>query len=291
MIENGIAVIGSTTIDRIIHHHRSWVKAGGVTVYAGITYRRHGVKTLAITNIAARDVQIIERLHKEKIIICNGQTPLTTRFINTIQTGGRRQKNPQRAAPISVKQLRDHVKDVSCVHLGPLHPTDIDARAINALRALELDVILDVQGLVRAVKNETVYPAVSQQLSDALGVSHIVKANAQEYAVMIDFYQTDLRALMQRFGIREFIVTSGANGGFVKQAAAAEIPYAAWPAKSNGDPTGAGDVFLAAYVIGRFLNQQPIAAACEAAAKLVARQIEGDFIKPGDLCLEPQAIA
>ncbi len=291
MIENGIAVIGSTTIDKITDRKRSWLKAGGVTTYAGITYRRHGIKTLAITNIADSDPQIIARLRKEKILVRNGQTPQTTHFINYIQTDGRRQKSPQQAAPISRKQIWDHVKDVGWVHLGPLHPADIDTQAIKSIKELDLEVILDVQGLIRAVKNGNVYAAVSDQLRVALGVSDIVKANAHEYAAMTDFYQTDLTDLMHRFDIREFIVTSGARGGFVRQTAAAEIRYAAVTTKIDGDPTGAGDIFLAAYVIGRLLKQQPVAPACNAAAKLVARQIEGNYIKNEDLCLDPQAIS
>jgi hypothetical protein len=44
MIEKGIAVIGSTTIDNIVHRNFSRFKIGGVTTYSGITYSRHGIK-------------------------------------------------------------------------------------------------------------------------------------------------------------------------------------------------------------------------------------------------------
>ena len=52
------------------------------------------------------------------------------------------------------------------------------------------------------------------------------------------------------------------------------------------DVTGAGDIFLAAYVIGRILNRQIIADASQYAAKLVARQIDGNYIEPEVLALE-----
>jgi sugar/nucleoside kinase (ribokinase family) len=81
-------------------------------------------------------------------------------------------------------------------------------------------------------------------------------------------------------------VTAGHKGGFVQTVKAGQISYPAAKVSSNEDPTGAGDIFLAAYVIGRFLKQQSIADACEYAAKLAARQIEGKYIKPNDLCLE-----
>lgn len=286
MMEKGIAVIGSTTIDKIIYRNRSWLKAGGVTLYSGTTYSRHGIKTLAITNIADRNPQIIDRLRKQRILVYNGQTRQTTHFINDIRTGNRRLKNPQCATPISRRQILDHVKDVRFVHLGPLHPKDIVIGAIKFLKELELDVILDIQGLVRGVANENVYPAVSQHLSDALSVSQIVKANNHEYTVMLNYFQTDLAALMRRFKIREFIVTAGAGGGFVKEPTAEAIPYAAATVTFKGDSTGAGDIFLAAYVVAHLFRRQPIADACKYAAKLAGRQIEGNYIKKDDLSLD-----
>ncbi len=285
MIEKSIAVIGSTTIDQIIYQNRSQFKVGGVTTYSGITYSRHGIKTSVITNIADCHPQLKDRLTQQRILVYNGQTRQTTHFINEIRADKRRQKNPRRAAPIGHRQILNHVNDVNFVHLGPLHPKDIDIRAITSLKALDLQVILDIQGLVRKVKNGNVYPAVSQQLSDALGVSQIVKANKHEYEDMLNFFRTDLVTLMRRFQIREFIITSGAKGGFVQETAAAAIPYAAVAVKFAGDPTGAGDIFLAAYVVERLLKGHSIPDACQYAAKLVARQIGGNYIKEDDLCL------
>ena len=184
---------------------------------------------------------------------------------------------------ISRQQVLDHVKGADGVHLGPLHPKDIDISGIKSLKGLNRQVILDIQGLVRTVRNGNVYLAGSQQLIDALGVSQIVKANRHEYDVMLDFFQTDLMTIMQRFDIREFVVTSGASGGFVQESTAPATPYAAAPAKSDGDPTGAGDIFMAAYVVEHLLKQRSVADACQYAASLVAQQFEGKFIKEDEL--------
>jgi sugar/nucleoside kinase (ribokinase family) len=283
MIQKGIAVIGSTTIDQIIHRNRCTFKAGGVTVYSGITYSRHGIATRAITNIADGNPQVTACLRNQRILVHNGQTRQTTHFINDIRPGNRRQKNPQCAAPIRRQQVLDHVQDVGAVHLGPLHPKDIDIGGIKSLKGLDRQVILDIQGLVRTVKNGNVDLAVSQQLFDALSVSQIVKANRHEYVVMLDFFQTDLMTLMQRFDICEFIVTSGASGGFVQKSTAPATPYSAASVKFEGDPTGAGDIFLAAYVVAHLFKQRSIADACQYAARLVAQQIEGKFIEEDEL--------
>ncbi len=287
MIEKGIAVIGSTTIDKIVHRNFSRVKIGGVTAYSGITYSRHGIKTRVLTNVASSDRQVIERLKQESIIVCNGRTESTTYFRNLLDEGdeNRRQHMLQQAAPISRSHLVKNLEDAGIVHLGPLHPSDIDVQAIECIGSFKPLVTLDIQGLLRTIDNTTVYPAVSEHLPAALQAAHIVKANRQEYETLMAFFRTGLTQLAARFKIREFVVTTGDNGGFVQTIAGEEIPYAATGLKSNEDPTGAGDVFLAAYVIDRFLNRRPIADACQYAAALAARQIEGNYIKPDDLAV------
>jgi sugar/nucleoside kinase (ribokinase family) len=285
LYEKGIVVIGSTAIDKIIHGNLSRFKIGGATTYSGITYRRHGIATKVVTNIANRDRQMIRRLQAEKIVVCNGQTPQTTHFINYVTDDQRRQKIPQRAAWIRRSQLIEPIKNAAVVHLGPLHASDIDIRAIKLLNRFKHLIILDVQGLTRSVRNNSVYPSASKQLPAFLGVSQVVKANAQEYESIIDFFRLDLLELMQQFNINEFIVTCGHRGGFVQPIDGEEITFPAYRIKSKKDPTGAGDVFLAAYVIGRFIKRRKVADACKYAAKIAARQIEGNHIKPDDLCL------
>ena len=287
MIEKGIAVIGSTTIDKIVHRNLSSFKIGGVTTYSGITYRRHGINTRVVTNVANRDQDLIKRLEQESIVVCNGPTEFTSFFKNMIDNKGTRSQNVlQQAASIDRDQVIENLKDVDFVHLGPLFSTDIDVRAIELMDRLKHFVILDVQGLVRAVKEKIVYPAVSKYLPAAMRVARIVKASRREYESIIAFFRMDLLGLMRQFNIDEFVVTAGHKGGFVRTIRAGQVPYPAARVTSIKDPTGAGDIFLAAYVIRRIFKQRSIEDACKYAAKLAARQIEGKYIKPNDLCLE-----
>jgi len=285
MIEKSIAVIGSTTVDKTIQGDLSRYKMGGATTYSGITYSRHGIATRVVTNVATRDREIIKRLRVEQISVCNGHTPRTTHFIHYVNDNNRRQKITQRAALISCRQVIDNIKTAGIVHLGPLHASDVDIQAINLLNTFELFIVLDAQGLTRSVKNKSVYLMASKQLPAFLAISQVVKANEAEYESIIDFFHAGLLELMQQFNIDEFIVTAGHKGGFVQTIDGEKIPYSASRVITQGDSTGAGDVFLAAYVISRLLNRRPVADACKYAAKLAARQIEGRYIKPDDLCL------
>ena len=280
-----IAVVGSTTVDKIVGQNLSFLKIGGVTTYSGITYARHGIDTLAASNIAGQDQEIQARLQKENIAVFNGRTEHTTHFVNHINSGGRRQRLPRKAQPISYTQIANILKSARAVHLGPLHPADIDIEAINLLNDPDLNVILDVQGYVRSVRDQIVYPIVSKKLSDALMTAHIIKANKAEYHAILDFYQVDLIELMSRFNIEEFIVTLRESGGFVQKRSGDKIHYAADKIRSIEDPTGAGDVFLAAYIVGRFFQQKNISEACAYAANLVAQQIAGNYIEKNTLLL------
>jgi hypothetical protein len=80
-----IAAVGSTTVDKIVGQNLSFLKMGGVTTYSGITYARHGIDTLAVTNIARQDAEIDARLQKENIVVFNGRTEHTTHFVNHIK--------------------------------------------------------------------------------------------------------------------------------------------------------------------------------------------------------------
>jgi sugar/nucleoside kinase (ribokinase family) len=228
-----IAVVGSTTVDKIVGQNLSFLKIGGVTTYSGITYARHGIDTVAVSNISSKNPEIVARLQKEKIAVLNGRTEHTTHFINHINNEGRRQRLPLRAQPINCTQIANILKSAKAVHLGPLHPADIDIEAINLLNDPDLYVILDVQGYIRSVRNQIVYPIVSKKLSDALMTAHIIKANKVEYDAILDFYKVDLIELMTRFKIEEFIVTLREKGGFVQKRNGQKIHYAAamfsWP--------------------------------------------------------------
>ena len=201
-----IAVVGSTTVDKIVGQNLSFLKIGGVTTYSGITYARHGIDTLAVSNISRKDPEIAASLQQEKITVLNGRTEHTTHFINHINNEGRRQRLPLRAQPISRTQIANILKSARAVHLGPLHPADIDMEAINLLNDPDLNVILDVQGYVRSVKDHIVYPIVSNKLSDALMTAHIIKANKVEYHAILDFYRESLFKIriMLKFGVQAY---------------------------------------------------------------------------------------
>jgi sugar/nucleoside kinase (ribokinase family) len=285
-LKKGIGVVGSTTIDRIITGDHSCLKLGGVTTYAGITYRRHGVPVFVVSNMAEQDLKLMDKLTAEGISVFNAQSDLSTYFVTYITGNGRYLELLQQARSIKIDQIQSILGRVDCLHLGPLHPFDIDTSVLRSLHNSNLKIFLDVQGYTRMIENQKVYRRVGDQMSAGLTLAHIAKANEAEYHTILAFFGMTLSELMKRFEIEEFVVTMGEKGGLIQERNGKSFNYRAAEIKTLNDPTGAGDVFLATYVIHRLVNKTDIPEACASAAKIAARQVEGKYITADKLRIQ-----
>ena len=278
LIPKGIVVIGSVTIDKIITEDRNFIKLGGVTTYSGITYSRLGIKSHIICNLAARDLLLLDKLYEENIVVYNGDSDQTTCFVNYIRGDERYQEIPQRAKPIESGQIKTVMDRFAGVHLGPLHPLDIEIEALNFLGNSDLAIFLDVQGYTRMIKNEKVCPSVSEHLATGLSAAQVVKADGAEINAILDYYHMSLPAVMTKFKIQESVITLGPRGGFVQKQDGALFHYDACKIDAPVDSTGAGDVFFAAYIVSRFSEAKATYQACRRAAQIAAQQVEGKYI-------------
>lgn len=281
-LARGIAVVGSTTIDRNWVDGRLYVKPGGATTYAGITYRRHGLPTWVVTNVAANERRVLAPLESEKVELLIGKSEQTTRFVNRVVRGERVQAMPSRAAPITTDQVRAVLHRVGAIHLGPLHADDIEPGAYDVVASMGAFAVLDIQGCVRLADGPRISAGVAETLNPALRAARVVKSDLRELETITAHGRRGLADLITEFGVDEWVVTMGPGGGFIRDAAGAEHPYAAEPAADPQDPTGAGDVFLAAYVCARFRDGAAPGAAARLAARAAAAQVAGAFISlPG----------
>ena len=278
-----LAVVGSTTIDTVVDGDHRRLKRGGVPTYAGLAARLLGLEVEIRTNVAEADAWILDTLSAKGIRVQRGPSPATTRFTNYIDGDARQQEIPAAAAPLTAAQCA--ATEAACVLLGPLHPDDIAAEAVESLAHSTADVALDLQGYVRRVENGRVTPLVAPGIEVALRAARLLKADADELALVLAHCACDLPHLLERYAIDELVLTRGSQGGTVHLRGADPVLYAAHPAQHQGDPTGAGDVFFAAYLHVRLFNGQSPATASAQAAEVAARQIEGRFIPTEQLAL------
>jgi sugar/nucleoside kinase (ribokinase family) len=120
-------------------------------------------------------------------------------------------------------------------------------------------VALDGQGLARPGQTG---PLVLGRDYDPEVLRHVSVLKLAEDEALALVGEPDEDAL-RSLGVREVLVTLGSRGSLVL----AEGRLQAVPARPvDGDPTGAGDAFLAAYLVARAADYAPVAAARRATA-------------------------
>jgi len=273
-----VAVIGSATLDRIVLEDRAFDKIGGVAVYAGITFQKHGLETAVLANIAEADRRHFLNLEESGVRLVPGATGATTRFVNRETGGGRVQEMPGRADPIRCRDWLEAVHTVRHVHLGPLHPGDIHPDLLSFVKRGRYFVSVDVQGFVRRVRDSAVEAEVSESLEEVLAFADTVKATGEELRLILERFGTDVQTLQARFGFGELLVTCGAGGGRLINTSGETIEYVPVRAERVDDPTGAGDVFFAAYLAGRHHEGWTERESLAHAAQVASLHVEGKYI-------------
>lgn len=283
---NSVVVIGSICIDQVKQRYKSVHKLGGVVTYAGITYRRHDLDTYIITKISKKDSTILKVLDEQGITIINGESKETTFFVDHIEGDTRWEEILERAEPISRDQLATVVNIANHIHLGPLHPDDIDPGVIELIAENNIPMSLDLQGYTRLSTGSMVAAGVSERIEKALLNSIIVKGNSKELDIVLSHYQLNISQFLKQWNIMEVIITDGSRGGCIITKNGTEVKYHAKETDSVIDATGAGDVFLASYLSFRFFQKRDIKEACEHASIIAAKQVAGQYIEPDLLKLK-----
>ena len=281
-------VVGPTTVDRIVQHGKSTWKLGGVTTYAGLSFKRQYIKTSIVSNVTVQNESILAALYQRGLHVLRGDSRQTMHFVNHVKGDERYQELPCIADSIQISQITPVLNAVDLLHLGPLFPTDLESERLCELKGAVPCISLDLQGYIRKRKRGLVYPAVSELLPYALRVATFVKADHNELSFILERYDMSLPELLREFGIQEIVVTQGAQGGVVRDVDGNELRYKAHPTTSEGDSTGAGDVFFAAYMAQRFFNERSAEDASAWAAQKAAKQVEGTYISAEELSLSPQ---
>jgi len=274
-----IIVIGSTTIDHINRDQSIFTKAGGVTTYAGLTFYKHGLQVKIVSNIAKGDRSLLKVFENLGIEVINGETEITTKFTQTLQEGEVTQQGMLCCAnPIVAEQVESFLEWGDHIHLGPLHPLDIDSEMIHLISQSHKFITLDIQGYTRKFGQGIIELEVSKELVAALSCAKIIKAESKELDLILKYYGIDEQGLLTKYNLDEILVTRGEYGGYVVSKGGDPVSYEAEQMAQITDTTGAGDVFFAAYLISHLYDHHGISQSFEYALQVTAQQIAGKYI-------------
>ncbi len=248
--------------------------AGGVVHYAGLTFAALGARTRVVTRSHPEDAhELLAALCAARVETRALPSRETTTYANDYTGTEDRHELLATSDPIGPSDLPPAWRTADAIHLGPLHRRDLLPETLSVLRGR---VGIDLQGLARERSPAGTRLAPNAELKDYLAHVSVAKAAEEEIAVLLE--GLTLREFQREHAIPELLVTRGARGALlVTQNGVDEIPAVPAPRRF---PTGAGDVFLAAYLFARAAGRGPLAAA-RVAARASAAQIEHGHLPAG----------
>ena len=234
---------------------------GGTAAYSGLTARALGLRVGLVTSFDP-DLQLPE-FHGVSII--NRYADTTTTFKNTITTAGRIQTVFHPAYPLDISMVPDIWRNAPIVHLGPVIQ-EVDPRLSRAFEKSFLG--LTPQGWLRSAALDG-----RVHYSDWLEARYVLEpANAAVISIEdVGGDEAIIEDLMT--SIRILAVTEGSGGARIYWNG--DLRMFRSPLTDEIDPTGAGDIFAAAFFIRLHQTRDPWEAtrfATQLAANSVTRR-------------------
>ncbi len=183
----------------------------------------------------------------------------------------------QKGLPISPSDLPSSVR-AKALHIAPI-ASEIGFDLVQILSALNTCLSMDPQGMTRRFDEDGYVTAEAQLDKRILSLVAIFKSSIEEIKLITGF--EDANAAIQAIhdcGPEIVIVTEGAKGSVLSnQDMITRIP--ACQSKRVVDPTGAGDVYIGAFLTEFTRKRDPLWCACvgSAAASLVVECVGSLF--------------
>ena len=250
--------IGHVTLDRFGDE----VRPGGAALYSAVTAHRLGLSAGILTSHAAD--YPLEAI-PSRIEVVTLEAPATTVFEYDAVSGDRQQKLVSTARPLAVRDLPDDWRDAPLALLAPV-AQEVDLRLSAAFE--DGSVGAAAQGWLRALDDER--RIVTQPWGGAREVLNRVLAlfvSAED----LRGHESQLTEWVQHVPVA--VVTAGAAGALLYVNGER---YEVRPRRTREvDPTGAGDVFAAAFLVHYQRHPDPWDAA-EAATCAASLSVEGE---------------
>lgn len=267
IIMKDICCIGHITKDKIVTPHRVVYMAGGTSFYFAYAINQlpKDVSFSLVTSMDPTETEPAEKMRQAGIDVTLKASRNTVFFENIYgeNQNERKQRVLAKADPFTIEQL-EHV-DAKVYHLGSLLSDDFSNEVVEYL-ARKGKVSIDVQGYLREVRDEKVYPIDWKDKLKVLKNTYYLKVNEIEMETITGLKDAHEAAkLLHSWGVTEVIITLGSEGSLIYvDDTFYEIP--AYAPHEVVDATGCGDTYSAGYLYQRTLGATPTEAGKFAAA-------------------------
>lgn len=262
-----ICCIGHITKDKIVTPHRVVYMAGGTSFYFAYAINQlpNDVSFSLVTSMDPTETEPAEKMRQAGIDVTLNASRNTVFFENIYgeNQNERKQRVLAKADPFTIEQL-EHV-EAKVYHLGSLLSDDFSNEVVEYL-AKKGKVSIDVQGYLREVRDEKVYPIDWKDKLKVLKNTYYLKVNEIEMETITGLKDAHEAAkLLHSWGVTEVIITLGSEGSLIYvDDTFYEIP--AYAPHEVVDATGCGDTYSAGYLYQRTLGATPTEAGKFAAA-------------------------
>ena len=284
IIMKDICCIGHITKDKIVTPHRVVYMAGGTSFYFAYAINQlpKDVSFSLVTSMDPTETEPAEKMRQAGIDVTLNASRNTVFFENIYgeNQNERKQRVLAKADPFTIEQL-EHV-DAKVYHLGSLLSDDFSNEVVEYL-AKKGKVSIDVQGYLREVRDEKVYPIDWKDKLKVLKNTYYLKVNEIEMETITGLKDAHEAAkLLHSWGVTEVIITLGSEGSLIYvDDTFYEIP--AYAPHEVVDATGCGDTYSAGYLYQRTLGATPTEAGKFAAAMCTIKlEHNGPFIRSID---------
>ena len=262
-----ICSIGHITRDKIVTPKNTVYMAGGTSFYMsyGISRLPEKVSYQLVTKVGEGQMGEVKKLRQAGVDPLFYPSRHTVYFENRygIDTNNRTQRVLAKADPFTIPQLKD--VEAKVYHLGSLLSDDFSPEVVEYL-ATKGRVSIDVQGYLREVRDEKVYPVDWQDKLKVLKNTYYLKVNETEMETITGKKDPrEAALLLHSWGVTEVIITLGSEGSLIYvDQTFYEVP--AYKPHEVVDATGCGDTYSAGYLYRRLQGASPLEAGKFAAA-------------------------
>ena len=263
-----ICCIGHITKDKIVTPNRTVYMAGGTSFYFAYAINQlpKDVSFSLVTAMDPTEKEPVEKMLQAGIDVTLNASRNTVFFENTYygeNQNERKQRVLAKADPFTIEQLKN--VEAKVFHLGSLLSDDFSTEVVEYL-ASKGKVSIDVQGYLREVRDEKVYPIDWKEKLEVLKNTYYLKVNETEMKTITGLkYAVEAAKLIHSWGVTEVIITLGSEGSLIfVDGEFYEIP--AYKPHEVVDATGCGDTYSAGYLYKRLQGATPTEAGKFAAA-------------------------
>ncbi len=230
---------------------------GGTVTFAALTAYRLGLVTAIVT---CADAELVAELPARLpgIGLAVHPSPATTTFINLYHEGFRTQYLRARADKLLVEDVPESWRNAPVVLLGPLDQELSPALVSLFPRRPGAIIAATPQGWLRRWDDDgRVWPTPWNAAEAILPLLDVLILSHDDLLPFADGNRAEADAILSRWSMQVplLVATDGRHGATLFQRGVTE-PFPAFPT-NEVDPTGAGDVFAAAFLAHLYRNGDP----------------------------------